>query len=116
MSDSTVRKRLAKVLALDLKQKAFFGKVKHLGNKADLSFGGPKYIVGQFAKMNIDENAPKIVFLSGDASYGASNKDDKQKWIDLKLTKTQIEIPVRKFFVLDINLSAMEDKSATAKT
>ncbi|KAG9304114.1 hypothetical protein G9A89_006024 [Geosiphon pyriformis] len=39
-----------------------------------------------------------------------------KKWIDSKIVKTQIEVLVKKSFALDINLSAMEEKSATAKT
>ncbi|KAG9284419.1 hypothetical protein G9A89_023676 [Geosiphon pyriformis] len=39
-----------------------------------------------------------------------------KKWIDSKIVKTQIEVSVRKFFALDINLSAVEGKLATAKT
>ncbi|KAG9298367.1 hypothetical protein G9A89_003184 [Geosiphon pyriformis] len=37
-------------------------------------------------------------------------------WLDPKIVKSQVEVAVRKFFVLNINLSAVEGKSATAKT
>ncbi|KAG9284893.1 hypothetical protein G9A89_003816, partial [Geosiphon pyriformis] len=37
-------------------------------------------------------------------------------WIDPKIVKTPVEVAVKKFFALDINLSAVEGKSATAKT
>ncbi|KAG9284978.1 hypothetical protein G9A89_009788 [Geosiphon pyriformis] len=40
----------------------------------------------------------------------------KKKWIDLKIVKTSVEVSIRKSFALDINLSAVEGKSATAKT
>ncbi|KAG9307237.1 hypothetical protein G9A89_017065 [Geosiphon pyriformis] len=36
--------------------------------------------------------------------------------IDSKIVKTPVEVSVRKSFALDINLSAVESKSATAKT
>ncbi|KAG9300820.1 hypothetical protein G9A89_003169 [Geosiphon pyriformis] len=37
-------------------------------------------------------------------------------WIDPKIIKTQVEVAVKKSFALDINLLAVEGKSATAKT
>ncbi|KAG9303888.1 hypothetical protein G9A89_005798 [Geosiphon pyriformis] len=40
----------------------------------------------------------------------------EKKWIDPKIIKTQVEVSAKKFFALDINLSAIEGKSATAKT
>ncbi|KAG9294658.1 hypothetical protein G9A89_008137 [Geosiphon pyriformis] len=39
-----------------------------------------------------------------------------KKWIDPKIVKTQVEMSVKKFFTLDIDLSAVEGKSAMAKT
>ncbi|KAG9299738.1 hypothetical protein G9A89_013098 [Geosiphon pyriformis] len=39
-----------------------------------------------------------------------------KKWIDPKIVKTQIKVSVKKFFALDINLLAVEGKSATAKS
>ncbi|KAG9293686.1 hypothetical protein G9A89_019023 [Geosiphon pyriformis] len=40
----------------------------------------------------------------------------EKKCVDLKIVKIQVEVSVKKSFVLDINLSAMEGKSAMAKT
>ncbi|KAG9286856.1 hypothetical protein G9A89_012406 [Geosiphon pyriformis] len=40
----------------------------------------------------------------------------KKKWIDPKIIKTLVEVLIRKSFALDINLSAIEDKSAMTKT
>ncbi|KAG9291994.1 hypothetical protein G9A89_017893 [Geosiphon pyriformis] len=37
-------------------------------------------------------------------------------WVDPKIVKTQMKVAVKKSFALDINLSAVEGKSATAKT
>ncbi|KAG9290555.1 hypothetical protein G9A89_020925 [Geosiphon pyriformis] len=40
----------------------------------------------------------------------------KKKWLDSKIVKTQMEVAVKKSFALNINLSAVEGKLATAKT
>ncbi|KAG9304735.1 hypothetical protein G9A89_003909 [Geosiphon pyriformis] len=40
----------------------------------------------------------------------------EKKWINPKIVKTSVEVSVRKFFALDINFLAVEDKFATAKT
>ncbi|KAG9300025.1 hypothetical protein G9A89_009753 [Geosiphon pyriformis] len=37
-------------------------------------------------------------------------------WIDPKIIKTQVDVAIKKSFTLDINLSAVEGKLATAKT
>ncbi|KAG9299221.1 hypothetical protein G9A89_013869 [Geosiphon pyriformis] len=37
-------------------------------------------------------------------------------WVDPKIVKSQVEVAVKKSFALDINLSAVEGKSAMAKT
>ncbi|KAG9300107.1 hypothetical protein G9A89_000847 [Geosiphon pyriformis] len=39
-----------------------------------------------------------------------------RKWVDPKIVKVPVKISVKKSFALDINLSAVEGKSATAKT
>ncbi|KAG9287633.1 hypothetical protein G9A89_023983 [Geosiphon pyriformis] len=38
-----------------------------------------------------------------------------KKWVDLKIVKTQVKVLVKQSFALDINLSAVEEKSMTAK-
>ncbi|KAG9284163.1 hypothetical protein G9A89_022937 [Geosiphon pyriformis] len=40
----------------------------------------------------------------------------EKKWIDPKIIKTPVKVLVKKLFTLDINLSVVEGKSATAKT
>ncbi|KAG9307235.1 hypothetical protein G9A89_017063 [Geosiphon pyriformis] len=40
----------------------------------------------------------------------------EKMWLDPKIVKSQVEVAVRKSFALDINLSTVEDKSATVKT
>ncbi|KAG9296170.1 hypothetical protein G9A89_014762 [Geosiphon pyriformis] len=68
-----------------------------------------------------------ISFPIGSISY---NMDDEKKvsfpfclsfslekvWVDPKIVKSQVKVTVKKSFALDINLSAVEGKSATAKT
>ncbi|KAG9305738.1 hypothetical protein G9A89_005136 [Geosiphon pyriformis] len=39
-----------------------------------------------------------------------------KRWVDPKVVKTPMEVAVKKSYALDINLSAMEGKSTTAKT
>ncbi|KAG9297352.1 hypothetical protein G9A89_005636 [Geosiphon pyriformis] len=40
----------------------------------------------------------------------------EKRLIDPKIVKTQVEVPIKKFFVLDINLFAVKGKLVTAKT
>ncbi|KAG9304013.1 hypothetical protein G9A89_005923 [Geosiphon pyriformis] len=40
----------------------------------------------------------------------------EKMWLDPKIVKSQVEVAVKKSFALDINLSSVEGKSATAKT
>ncbi|KAG9297379.1 hypothetical protein G9A89_009463 [Geosiphon pyriformis] len=40
----------------------------------------------------------------------------EKKWIDPKVIKTLVEVSVKKLFTLNINFSAVEEKSAMAKT
>ncbi|KAG9285898.1 hypothetical protein G9A89_013323 [Geosiphon pyriformis] len=40
----------------------------------------------------------------------------EKKWIDPKIIKTPVEVSIKKFFALDIDFSAVESNSATAKT
>ncbi|KAG9299017.1 hypothetical protein G9A89_020330 [Geosiphon pyriformis] len=69
--------------------------------------------------------------FNNDAIIGSINYDMEEKeevslpfhksfslnkvWIDPKIIKTQMEIAVKKYFTLDINLLAVERKSATVK-
>ncbi|KAG9303124.1 hypothetical protein G9A89_005082 [Geosiphon pyriformis] len=69
-------------------------------------------IVGSLlGSINFDiEEEEKVSFL-----LHKSFSLDKM-WIDPKIIKTQMEVAVKKSFALDINLSAVEGKSAMAKT
>ncbi|KAG9285159.1 hypothetical protein G9A89_004374 [Geosiphon pyriformis] len=40
----------------------------------------------------------------------------EKKWIDLKIIKISVEVSVKRLFALDINFSAVEGKSAMAKS
>ncbi|KAG9292090.1 hypothetical protein G9A89_017990 [Geosiphon pyriformis] len=81
-------------------------------------------------------NTPKAKHINTDAIFGSpfgspnfvmDNDNDvsfpshlsislKKKWIDPKIIKTQVEVFAKKSFALNINLSAVERKSAMAKT
>ncbi|KAG9299428.1 hypothetical protein G9A89_009380 [Geosiphon pyriformis] len=39
-----------------------------------------------------------------------------KKWVNSKVVKTQVEVPIKKFFALDINLLAVEKKLVMTKT
>ncbi|KAG9302365.1 hypothetical protein G9A89_011791, partial [Geosiphon pyriformis] len=56
----------------------------------------------------MDEN---LVYL-----FPPFNISFDKKWVNSKVVKTLIEVFIRKFFALNINLSAVEKKSAMAKT
>ncbi|KAG9307479.1 hypothetical protein G9A89_017309 [Geosiphon pyriformis] len=60
---------------------------------------------------NFDIDNDKEVSLS---SYLSISLD--KNWVDPKIIKTQMEVLVRKLFVLDVNLLAVKGKSAMAKT
>ncbi|KAG9294987.1 hypothetical protein G9A89_017781 [Geosiphon pyriformis] len=80
-------------------------------------------------------NTPRAIRLSTDMDFGslfsspnfAMNKEVKplpspikkasfnSKWVDSVIIKTQVEVPVKKSFALDINLSAVEGKSESMR-
>ncbi|KAG9298402.1 hypothetical protein G9A89_000401 [Geosiphon pyriformis] len=64
--------------------------------------------VGGLFDYNIDEN-------DGPLSLSLKISLEK-KWVDPKIVKSQVEVSVRKFFALNINLSAVKEKLAMAKT
>ncbi|KAG9293148.1 hypothetical protein G9A89_010485 [Geosiphon pyriformis] len=78
-------------------------KAKRVKNNLDCGFplGSLDY------NMNEDDGGPLF------SSLGIPLE---KMWLDPKIVKSQVEVAVRKFFALDINLSAVEGKSATAKT
>ncbi|KAG9297233.1 hypothetical protein G9A89_015484 [Geosiphon pyriformis] len=76
---------------------------KHFNNGA---------IVGSsLSSINFDIEEKEEVFLLPRKTFSLD-----KVWIDSKIIKTQVEVAVKKSFALDVNLSAVEGKSATAKT
>ncbi|KAG9289141.1 hypothetical protein G9A89_022450 [Geosiphon pyriformis] len=61
--------------------------------------------------INYDMNDEKEVSLPSRLSFSL-----EKVWVDSKIVKFQVEVTVKKSFTLDINLSAVERKSAMAKT
>ncbi|KAG9286867.1 hypothetical protein G9A89_012417 [Geosiphon pyriformis] len=78
-------------------------KAKHVNTGANFGFplGFPNFV------MDNDENVSLPFCLPISL---------EKKCIDLKIIKTQIEVFAKKSFALDINLSAVKEKSAMAKT
>ncbi|KAG9294888.1 hypothetical protein G9A89_003228 [Geosiphon pyriformis] len=71
----------------------------------DIDFGSPL----SFSNFAMDE---EIKFLPLPIKKAFSDS----KWVDPIIIKTQVEVSVKKFFALNINLSAIEDKLMMAKT
>ncbi|KAG9295499.1 hypothetical protein G9A89_013528 [Geosiphon pyriformis] len=74
-------------------------------------FNNGVVIGSPFSSINYDMEKEEEVSLSFCMSFSLD-----KVWIDPKIIKTQVEIVVKKFFTLDINFLAVEEKSATAKT
>ncbi|KAG9291418.1 hypothetical protein G9A89_021836 [Geosiphon pyriformis] len=64
-----------------------------------------------FSSINYDMDNEEEVFLPLCLFFSL-----EKIWVDPKIVKSQVEVAVKKLFALDINLSAVEGKSATAKT
>ncbi|KAG9294667.1 hypothetical protein G9A89_008146 [Geosiphon pyriformis] len=81
-------------------------KAKHVNSGADFGFpfDSLNYIMDKKVK-----SLPSSLVL-------ASLEKKKNNWVDPVVVKTRVNAPVKKSFALDINFSAMEDKSAIAKT
>ncbi|KAG9294020.1 hypothetical protein G9A89_019358 [Geosiphon pyriformis] len=100
------------------KKKVVLGNVKYSGDEKNISLNrsGSGNSIYSDVKSLSGEN--KIVSMSGidGGSLLGSAATTPKKWIDPKVIKTSVEVSVKKSFALDINLSAIEEKSATAKT
>ncbi|KAG9305537.1 hypothetical protein G9A89_003600 [Geosiphon pyriformis] len=69
-------------------------------------------IIGSpFSSINYDMEEEEEIFLPSHKSFSLD-----KAWIDPKIIKTQVEVAVKKSFALNINLLAVEGKSAMAKT
>ncbi|KAG9296088.1 hypothetical protein G9A89_011940 [Geosiphon pyriformis] len=102
MSGPSAKRRSARVLTtgsvgggLIQKVKKSLSSVKLSSMNKNLKDGGPISVDGQLTSMDMD----------GEASD-----------VDPKIVKTQVKVAVKKSFALDINLSAVKEKSAMAKT
>ncbi|KAG9286097.1 hypothetical protein G9A89_022774 [Geosiphon pyriformis] len=101
------------------------------GNNEDVGMSG----VNGRSLLGLAATTPKVKHVNTSTMFGSplgspdfTMDDDEivllpclsisleKKWIDPNIIKTPIEVLVKKFFALDINLLAVEEKSATAKT
>ncbi|KAG9301356.1 hypothetical protein G9A89_018028 [Geosiphon pyriformis] len=127
------------------KKKVVLGNVKHSGNEKDIFLGksgssGSAYFdsmseVNGGSFLGLVATTPKAKQVNTGVGFGSSlsspnfHMDNKEvvlpfhlsislekKWIDPKIIKTPVEVLIKKLFALDINLSAVEGKSAMAKT
>ncbi|KAG9294384.1 hypothetical protein G9A89_001889 [Geosiphon pyriformis] len=74
-------------------------------------FNNSAIIGSPLGSINYNMEEKEKVFLLLHKSFSLD-----KTWIDPKIIKTQVEVAVKKSFTLDINLLAVEGKSATAKT
>ncbi|KAG9293662.1 hypothetical protein G9A89_018999 [Geosiphon pyriformis] len=146
ISGPSVKRRSARVLTTGLvsggsshKIKKLLSGTKLLSSSATLESSGSGCVVGQFNGMNTNGKASEgeevpdsrmntlqvKCFNNGvtvSSSLGSINYDMEESfsldkmWVDPKIIKTQVEVTMKKSFTLDINFSAVEGKSATAKT
>ncbi|KAG9307382.1 hypothetical protein G9A89_017211 [Geosiphon pyriformis] len=118
------------------KKKVILGNVKHSGDEQDISLkSGSNYSAFSDVKsLSSDENDINMSgggngsLLSSAVNTLRANRLStgmdfgsplsfptlpwiKSKWVDPIIIKTQVEVPVKKSFALDINLSAIEGKS-----
>ncbi|KAG9306300.1 hypothetical protein G9A89_018183 [Geosiphon pyriformis] len=137
MSGPSVKRRSARVLTTGsvgggsgYKIKKPSGGAKLSSSGTTLESGGSGRVVGQFNGMDTDEkasegegvpnskmNTPQAKHFNNSAiigsPFGSINYDMEEKEEVFLLL---LEVTVKKSFTLDINLSAVEKKSATAKT
>ncbi|KAG9297173.1 hypothetical protein G9A89_019454 [Geosiphon pyriformis] len=139
ISGPSVKRRSARVLTTGSVGGSSGHKIKKLlsGTKlsssgATLKSGGSGHVVGQFNGMDTDGEASEAKHFNYGATVGFINYDIKEEekvslfsckffsldkvWVDPKIIKTQVKVTVKKSFTLDINLLAIEEKLATAKT
>ncbi|KAG9301075.1 hypothetical protein G9A89_015811, partial [Geosiphon pyriformis] len=121
------------------KKRVVLGNVKHSGNKKDISLsksGSGDSVYSNVDSLSGDDEDVGMTDVHGGSLLGLAVTTPKakcvntgtivlplrmsipldKKWIDPKIGKTQVEMSVKKSFALDINLLAVEGKSAMAKT
>ncbi|KAG9291139.1 hypothetical protein G9A89_013011 [Geosiphon pyriformis] len=143
MSGPSVKKRSARVSTTGsvgdgpgYKIKKPSGSVKLLGSGTTLKSGGSGHVVGQFNGMDTNREASEDkevpdskmnMFQAKHFNNGATvgspfgsiyydMEEEEEMWVDPKIIKTQVEVVIKKLFALDINLLAIEEKLAMAKT
>ncbi|KAG9297886.1 hypothetical protein G9A89_015477 [Geosiphon pyriformis] len=146
MSGPSAKRRSARVLTAGSvsggstqKVKKPLSSVKLSSTDKNLKDGRPVSVDGQPTSMDTDGkafdgkvtsdsqmNMPNAKRFNTGAAISSPlgsinyNMDDEKEVslppLDPKIVKTQVEVAVKKSFALDINLSAVEGKSATAKT
>ncbi|KAG9297292.1 hypothetical protein G9A89_000625, partial [Geosiphon pyriformis] len=107
------------------KKKISVNNIKHSGDEKKISLTKPNINENIYSDMNNEFSNNKLgsieLSLGGAFFLGLAITTLKAKkviidLIDLKIVKTQVEVPIKKFFALDINLFAVKGKSVTAKT
>ncbi|KAG9287077.1 hypothetical protein G9A89_023042 [Geosiphon pyriformis] len=99
---------------MDTDGKAFDGKVisdSQMNTPNAKYFNTGAAISSPLGSINYDMDNEEEVSLPPHLSFSL-----EKVWVDPKIVKIQVEVAVKKFFALDINLLAMEGKSAMAKT
>ncbi|KAG9289902.1 hypothetical protein G9A89_010208 [Geosiphon pyriformis] len=112
------------------------GGAKLSSNGVALKSSGSGQVIRQFNSMDTDGEAFEAKHFNNGAIVGSPlgsinfNMEEEEEvslpshksfsldkvWIDPKIIKIQVEVAVKKFFALDINLLTVEGKLATAKT
>ncbi|KAG9289756.1 hypothetical protein G9A89_014491 [Geosiphon pyriformis] len=106
------------------KKKVVIGNIKHFGNEKDISLSksGPgDSIYSDVDSISGNDKDVASKWVNTGAVFGSPLGSpnfymDNDKVIDPKIIKTPMKVLVKKLFVLDINLSAVKEKSAMAKT
>ncbi|KAG9301551.1 hypothetical protein G9A89_008403 [Geosiphon pyriformis] len=100
--------------SMDTDGEAFDGKVtsdSQMNTPNAKCFNTGAAIGSPLGSINYDMDDKEEVSLPPHLSFSL-----EKVWVDPKIVKTQVEVAVKKSFALDINLSAMEGKSAMTKT
>ncbi|KAG9299547.1 hypothetical protein G9A89_020718 [Geosiphon pyriformis] len=108
------------------KKKVFVGNVKHSKDEKNISLVKPDpshnvysdmdSVSGDSGNDNISLGVGNSFFFGLATNIPKAKKATSNLVFDSKIVKSQIEISVRKSFVLNINLNAIERKSVMAKT
>ncbi|KAG9299839.1 hypothetical protein G9A89_003383 [Geosiphon pyriformis] len=111
------------------KKKVVLGNVKHFGDEKDifLNKSGPSdNIYSNIESLSDDDKNINMSGVNSGSLLDSAATTPKTNFLldspnfcmddDNVIIKTLVEVSIKKLFALDINFSAMEEKSATAKT